>query len=201
MSPEQARGKAVDKRADIWAFGAVLYEMLTGTRAFPGDDLTDTLAAVVRAEPDWTLVPRDVSPTLLAFLKRCLQKDPKQRVSDIHDMRLAMEGAFDTAAGAGTGRIPSSPSRGRLPMAALAVAAVAIVALAVPAVQHLRETPPPAPPETRIGYRDARHRRCRCRLRSRPTAARSSFVASGDGASRLVGAVAGDDDGAAAAGH
>ena len=57
MSPEQARGKAVDKRADIWAFGAVLYEMLTGTRAFPGDDLTDTLAAVVRAEPDWSAVP------------------------------------------------------------------------------------------------------------------------------------------------
>ena len=57
MSPEQARGKAVDKRADIWAFGAVLYEMLTGARAFPGENLTDTLAAVVRAEPDWSVIP------------------------------------------------------------------------------------------------------------------------------------------------
>ena len=57
MAPEQARGKTVDKGADIWAFGAVLYEMLTGTRAFPGEDLTDTLAAVVRAEPDWSALP------------------------------------------------------------------------------------------------------------------------------------------------
>ena len=65
MAPEQARGKAVDKRADIWAFGAVLYEMLTGTRAFPGEDITDTLAAVVRAEPNWTRCPRDL-PSALA---------------------------------------------------------------------------------------------------------------------------------------
>ena len=98
MSPEQARGKTVDKRADIWAFGAVLFEMLTGKRAFPGEDITDTLAAVVRAEPEWSLVPRAISPTLLVFLRRSLQKDPKQRLGDIRDMRLALEGAFETAA-------------------------------------------------------------------------------------------------------
>jgi serine/threonine protein kinase len=139
MSPEQARGKAVDKRTDIWAFGAVLFEMLTGKRAFPGDDLTDTLAAVVRAEPDWSVIPRDVSPTLLAFLKRSLQKDPKQRVSDIHDMRLAMEGAFDTAAASTPATHTSAPPRSPLPwMAALGLAALAIIALAIPAVQHLR---------------------------------------------------------------
>ena len=149
MAPEQAKGRVVDRRADIWAFGAVLYEMLTGTRAFPGEDLTDTLAAVVRAEPDWNVIPRDVSPTLLAFLKRSLQKDPKQRVSDIHDMRLAIEGAFDTASTPATHT--SAPPRSPLPwMAALGLAALAIIALAVPAVRHLRETPPPVPPETRL---------------------------------------------------
>ena len=151
MSPEQARGKAVDKRTDIWAFGVVLYEMLTGRRAFPGDNLTDTLAAVVRAEPDWSVIPRDVSPTLLAFLKRSLQKDPKQRVSDIHDMRLAMEGAFDSAVAQAPAISPSSSSRGRLPwMAALAAAALMIVALAVPAWRYLRATPALVPPETRL---------------------------------------------------
>ena len=98
MAPEQARGRRVDRRADVWAFGAVLYEMLTGARAFPGDDLTDTLAAVVRAEPDWTLLPADLPPTLAIYLKRCLQKDPKQRVPDMATMRLALEGAFDVAA-------------------------------------------------------------------------------------------------------
>ena len=98
MSPEQARGKTVDKRADIWAFGCVLYEMLTSRRAFPGEDVTDTLAAVVRTEPEWGLVPQAISPTLLAFLRRCLQKDLKQRMGDIHDVRLALDGAFETAA-------------------------------------------------------------------------------------------------------
>ena len=98
MAPEQARGKAVDKRADVWAFGAVLFEMLTGARAFPGDDLTDTLAAVVRAEPTWALLPPSLPSTLVVYLKRCLHKDPKQRIPDMAAMRLALEGAFDTAA-------------------------------------------------------------------------------------------------------
>jgi eukaryotic-like serine/threonine-protein kinase len=97
MSPEQARGKGVDRRADIWAFGCVLYEMLTGQRAFPGEDVADTLGAVVRAEPDWSVIPQHVSPTLLVFLRRSLQKDPKQRVGDIRDMRLMLEGAFEAA--------------------------------------------------------------------------------------------------------
>jgi eukaryotic-like serine/threonine-protein kinase len=97
MSPEQARGRTVDKRADIWAFGCVLFEMLTGRRAFAGEDVTDTLAAVVRAEPDWSLLPRDISPTMLVFLRRSLQKDPKQRIGDIRDVRLSLEGAFDVA--------------------------------------------------------------------------------------------------------
>ena len=113
MAPEQARGRAVDKRADVWAFGAVLFEMLTGARAFPGDDLTDTLAAVVRAEPNWSLLPPGLPPTLVVYLKRCLQKDPKQRVSDMAAMRLALEGAFDTAAPQAATATPARHHRAR----------------------------------------------------------------------------------------
>jgi serine/threonine protein kinase len=98
MSPEQARGKPVDRRADIWAFGCVLYEMLTGTRAFEGDNVSETLARVIEREPDWTRLPAMLSPALRGYLSRCLQKDPRQRVQAIGDIRLAMEGAFDIAA-------------------------------------------------------------------------------------------------------
>ncbi len=98
MAPEQAKGKIVDKRADIWAFGAVLFEMLTGQRAFPGEDLTDTLAAVVRVEPNWTAVPATVPAAVVTVMRRCLQKDRKQRVRDIGDVSLALEGAFETTA-------------------------------------------------------------------------------------------------------
>ncbi len=93
MSPEQARGKSVDKRTDIWAFGCVLYEMLTGRRAFEGDDVADTIAAVVKSEPDWSVLSPGVPPILLFVLRRCLQKNPKHRIQDIADVRLALEDA------------------------------------------------------------------------------------------------------------
>src|SRR5262245_3333431 len=96
MSPEQARGKAVDKRSDIWAFGCVLYEMLTGQRAFGGEDVTETLASVVKTDPAWNVLPDGVSPSVRTFLHRCLQRNPKQRLHDIADMRLALEGAFES---------------------------------------------------------------------------------------------------------
>ena len=99
MSPEQAKGKAVDKRADVWAFGAVLYEMLAGRKPFTGDDVSTTLARVIEREPDWEVLPSDLSPVLAIYLRRCLEKDPKQRVHDVADVRLAMEGAFETTAG------------------------------------------------------------------------------------------------------
>jgi serine/threonine protein kinase len=110
MAPEQARGKAVDKRADIWAFGAVLFEMLTGKRAFPGEDLTDTLGAVVKLDPPWDAVGADVPARVRQVLRVCLQKDPKQRAQAIGDVRLALEGAFETAASQ-TVTAASSPSR------------------------------------------------------------------------------------------
>src|SRR5438105_4342027 len=75
MSPEQAKGRTVDRRTDVWAFACILYEMLTRRRAFDGEDVTDTIAAVVRGEPDWNALPADVSPQLRLLLKRCLEKD------------------------------------------------------------------------------------------------------------------------------
>ena len=96
MSPEQAKGRATDKRGDVWAFGCVLYEMLTGTRAFDGEDVSETLADVMRVEPAWEQLPEGLSPALVTFLKRCLRKDPRERVRDIGDVRLALAGAFDT---------------------------------------------------------------------------------------------------------
>jgi serine/threonine-protein kinase len=98
MSPEQARGKPADHRADIWAFGCVLYEMLTGRRAFDGESVAETLARVIEREPDWSGLPAALSPALRTFVRRCLQKDPRQRVQAIGDVRLALAGAFDTAA-------------------------------------------------------------------------------------------------------
>ena len=91
MSPEQAKGKPVDKRADIWAFGCVLYEMLTGCQTFSGETATDTLAAVIRAEPDWSALPPRTPSGIRHLLLRCLQKDPKQRLRDIGDARITLE--------------------------------------------------------------------------------------------------------------
>ena len=95
MSPEQARGKSVDKRTDIWSFGCVLFEMLSGKRAFRGDDVTDTIAAVVRGEPLWDALPKDVPVRLMQVLRSCLRKDPTKRVRDAGDVVLALEGAFE----------------------------------------------------------------------------------------------------------
>jgi len=146
MSPEQARGKVVDKRSDIWAFAAVLFEMLTGQRAFGGEDVQDTFVAIMRDEPDWPRLPATLSPTLGIYLRRCLHKNPKQRIADVQDLRLALAGALETAAPPPTTMALSS-SGGRLAWMAFAVATFAAAALAVPAVRYLRETPPP---ETRV---------------------------------------------------
>ena len=104
MAPEQAKGKVVDKRADVWAFGAVLFEMLTGQKPFVGDDVSDTLAAVLRAEVDLDALPDGTPATLCRVIGACLRRDPKQRVHDVADVRLAMEGTFETTVSA-----PSEP--------------------------------------------------------------------------------------------
>jgi serine/threonine protein kinase len=91
MSPEQARARMADKRSDIWAFGAVLYEMLTGKRAFEGDDISYTLANVLKSEPDWGLLPEDTPPSIRRVLRRCLEKDPRRRTHDIADARIDLD--------------------------------------------------------------------------------------------------------------
>jgi Tol biopolymer transport system component len=91
MSPEQAKGKSVDRRADIWAFGCVFFEMLTGTKAFEGETTSDVLAAVIRAEPDWNAVPPSTPASIRKLVQRCLQKDPKQRLQAVGEARIAIE--------------------------------------------------------------------------------------------------------------
>ena len=94
MSPEQARGHAVDKRTDIWAFGCVLYELLTGRGAFGGDTVTDILAAVVDREPIWAALPPATPAPIRRLLRRCLQKNAQQRLADIADARLEIDEAL-----------------------------------------------------------------------------------------------------------
>jgi serine/threonine protein kinase len=93
MSPEQARGDAVDKRTDIWAFGCVLYEMLTGRSAFAASTMGDTLVAVIHDEPDWTRLPKRLHPDVEKLLRRCLDKNPRTRWRDIGDVRIEIERA------------------------------------------------------------------------------------------------------------
>ena len=94
MSPEQARGKAVDGRTDVWSFGCVLYEMLAGVPAFTGDTLTDVLAAVINQEPEWSRLPPETPPAIRALLRRCLQRNPGRRVQHAGDARIEIEEAM-----------------------------------------------------------------------------------------------------------
>jgi serine/threonine-protein kinase len=148
MSPEQTRGQAVDRRTDIWAFGCVLYEMLTGQRAFAGDKVSDTLASVLAREPDWGLLPSTVSPVLGTYLRRCLQKDLRQRVQAIGDVRLALEGAFETAGDAGShGPDPASVCSMRRRVALASAAALLVGAVVATTLTWIAMRPPePAPP-------------------------------------------------------
>ncbi len=131
MSPEQAQGKAVDRRADIWAFGCVLYEMLTGKRAVEGETVSDTLASVLKAEPDWSALPQQLPAPLGHLLRRCLTKDPKQRLRDIGEVRIAMEEAMSGSAA------PVSPPAAESRLGALqrvlpwAVSAIVFIAAAL----------------------------------------------------------------------
>ena len=134
MSPEQARGRVVDRRADVWAFGCVLFEVLTGARAFGGDDVTDTIAAVVRAEPEWSRLPAATPPSIRRLLRRCLAKDVRARPGDMSSARLDIADAGDVAADAPTAAAsgPRTPLRSpRLAWLVAAVSSIALVALAV----------------------------------------------------------------------
>jgi eukaryotic-like serine/threonine-protein kinase len=98
MSPEQARGKSVDKRSDIWAFGVVLFEMLSGHQLFRGETVSDTLAAVLRQEIDWSLLPAEARPSIVRLLRRCLERQPANRLRDIGEARIALSGPVEESA-------------------------------------------------------------------------------------------------------
>jgi len=127
MSPEQARGKAVDKRADIWAFGVVLLEMLTGSRLFDGESVSDILAAVLTREPDWSSLPATTPPTIRKLLRRCLDRDPKTRLRDIGEARLLLSEAPELPASTVP---PPAVSTGRS-WTVLALVAVASAVLSI----------------------------------------------------------------------
>jgi len=105
MSPEQARGRESDKRADIWSFGCVMYEVLTGVQPFERDTVAATLRAVIEGEPDWAALPPTTPPLVRSVVRRCLQKDPERRLRDIADARLEIEEALDDSAGAEASRV------------------------------------------------------------------------------------------------
>ena len=144
MSPEQAKGRSVDKRADIWAFGCVVYEMLTGQPAFAGGDVSTTLARVIEREPLWDQLPPTVEPSFAVFLRRCLAKEPKHRVHDIADMRLALDGAFKTAVAASNQPAAESAFAGTFRLRYVSIA-LAVLLLGAVAALFFRPEVSPAP--------------------------------------------------------
>jgi Tol biopolymer transport system component len=132
MAPEQAQGKSVDKRADIWAFGVVLHELLTGSRIFKGDTLADTLAAVLTKEPQWDRIPAQARP----LLRRCLVRDPQRRLRDIGDAMALLEVAPES---------PREPAKARQSWLAWSAAGMFLLGLAVIGAIHFREQPPATP--------------------------------------------------------
>jgi serine/threonine-protein kinase len=161
MSPEQARGKSVDKRADIWAFGVLLYEMLSGRKAFEGETVSDTLAAVLRADIDWSALPAETPASVRRVLRRCLDRDARTRFRDIADARIEMDEAVEPAA---AGAAPVMAARRGGSRVAWAVAGLAAVAAAVgwwrmlsapkPAVAPLTAFAVAIPPGDSIAYDD-----------------------------------------------
>jgi Tol biopolymer transport system component len=137
MSPEQARGKPLDKRTDIWSFGCVLYEMLTGRQAFAGETVSDTIAAILEREPEWEALPDTTPVTVRRVLQRCFEKDPRRRVRDIGDARIELD---DALAGRAIGAPVARRAGERVAWIASALVTVAAV-LAVGSVLYLRRAP------------------------------------------------------------
>ena len=139
MSPEQARGLAVDKRTDIWAFGCVLYEMLTGRVAFAGDTISDSIARILEREPDWSALPAATPAPIRRLLLRCLTKDPKKRLRDIGDVRIEIDAMDEVLPGAAAAPVP--PPRAMSAAAWLPWVALVLVAAAVGTWEALRPAP------------------------------------------------------------
>ena len=179
MSPEQAKGFAADPRSDVFSFGCVLYEMLTGKQAFAGDTASDILASVLKTEPSLDLLPARLNPRLRELLKRTLAKNPKQRFHAVADVRFEIEQILSVAAGVVTDRPPTRHS----PVPWIAAAA-ATLAFASVAVLHFRETAPLPPPEMRLEITTP-STLAPLEFALSPDGRYIVFVASGDGPQRL----------------
>ena len=125
MSPEQARGKFVDRRADVWAFGCVLYQMLTGRRIFEGETATDVIAAIVTREPDWGALPAATPPSVRHLLRRCLEKKPRERLRDIGEARIALRRAAEEPAAVDDSARPAATARRGVSWLVLVAAVIA----------------------------------------------------------------------------
>ena len=146
MSPEQARGQAVDKRTDIWAFGCVLFEMLSGRRAFPGDTMSDTFVSILEREPDWTALPAATPAAVRTLLDRCLRKDPANRLHDIADARIELDdGTRPIALSNSTGPVAPKVLRNSRQRLGWIVAAALALALAGTVLLNSRKVWPAAP--------------------------------------------------------
>ena len=141
MSPEQAKGERVDKRCDIWAFGCVLFEMLTGRAAFAKATGAETVGAVLHREPDWNTLPSETPDAVRMVLERCLQKDPRNRLRDMGDVQLALAGALSSSTAPSVRSSPAAPPRGRLWQRALPIAASLLVGGLVTALAVRRGAP------------------------------------------------------------
>ena len=130
MSPEQARGKPVDRRTDVWAFGCLLYEMLTGEKAFAGEDFAETLAAIVRGEPDWSRLPANLPPAVRVLLTRCLIKDRAERLSDMSVVRFLMSESALTLSHPSHATVATAPAAARRRIAPLVLATAALAVIA-----------------------------------------------------------------------
>src|SRR3989475_12283329 len=149
MSPEQARGQTVDKRTDIWAFGCVLFNMLTGSSAFGRETITDTIAAVVGAEPEWKSLPADTPGSIRRLLTRCLQKDARRRLHDIADARIELEDTMATPAERAP--VPTPRRWSRLALSALSLGiAIALVFLWAVRDRFGRPAAEPSPLDARV---------------------------------------------------
>ena len=129
MATEQAKGKPVSKATDIWAFGCVLYEMLTGRAVFAGDDVTEVLTAVVRAEPDWNALPASTPREIRTLLRHCLQKDQRKRWQDASSLRIAIEDASTAPIDAAVVAAPRRAGADRAAWALSAILAVVVYGL------------------------------------------------------------------------
>jgi serine/threonine protein kinase/Tol biopolymer transport system component len=145
MSPEQAKGKAVDKRADIWAFGVVLFEMLTGRPLFTGETVSETLAAVLMREPNFSTLPPNLHSRIRFLLERCLEKEPKNRYHDISDVRVDIQKVLADPGGVFAQPMAATEPRPKLRKMLPWIAAVFCLVIAGIAVWNLKQAPPPEP--------------------------------------------------------